>query len=80
MLFDRTDGVINLCELKFSQGPYVLTKAYASELRQKIEIFETRTKSRKRCVLTMVCPFGLKPNAWSEDLVDVVVDGTMLLE
>lgn len=79
LLFDRSDGVINLCELKFSQAPYVVTKAYASDLRHKIEIFERRTKTRKRCVLTLVSPFGLKPNTWSEDLVEVVVDGEMML-
>jgi hypothetical protein len=79
LLFDRRDGVINLCELKFSPGPFVVTKAYARELREKVELFERYTRTRKRVIVTLVAPRGLKRNTWSEDLVDQVVDGSALL-
>lgn len=74
LLFDRRDNVINLCEMKFASDPFVVTKDYARELKQKIEIFETQTRTKKRVVLTLVAPAGLKRNTWSEDLVDRVVD------
>lgn len=79
LLFDRHDDVIILCEMKFSQEPFVITKSYARELREKITVFEESTKTRKRVVLTLVSPHGLKRNTWSEDLVDRVLDAKALL-
>src|SRR5262249_11091609 len=72
LLFDRRDGVINICEMKFSAEPFVVTKTYARELKSKLELFEARTRTRKRLVMTLVTAGGLKKNAWSEDLVDRV--------
>ncbi len=80
LLFDRRDCVLNLLEMKFSAEPFVVTKAYARELKRKLEVFETRTRTKKRVVLTLVAPFGLKPNVWSEDLVEQVIDATTLLD
>ena len=78
LLFDRRDAVINLCELKFSDGPFVVSKAYAKELKEKVQLFEQHTKTKKRVILTLVAPFGLKANTWSEDLIERVVDGEAL--
>jgi hypothetical protein len=75
----RRDGVINLCEMKSSMEPFVVTKAYARELRDKVDLFEAHTKTNKRVILTLVAPSGLKKNAWSEGLVEQVVDASALL-
>ena len=40
MLIDRDDNVINICEMKFSQGEYELTEKYDLELRNKICTFQ----------------------------------------
>ena len=78
LLFERRDAVINICEMKYSREPFVVTKAYARELKSKLEIFEQRTRTRKRLVLTLICTAGLKKNSWSEDLVDRVLDTSAL--
>jgi len=78
-IFDRADGVINLCELKYGRDRFVVTKKYAAELKTKVETFEHVTKTRKKVVLTLVCPLGLEANAWSKDLVDRVVTIDALL-
>lgn len=79
LLFDRRDDVINLCEMKFSHEPFVVTKAFARELKEKVALFEQHTKTRKRVLLTLVSPHGLKKNTWSEDLVDRALDAKALL-
>ncbi|MCG8556161.1 MAG: ATP-binding protein [Proteobacteria bacterium] len=79
LLFERADGVINLCEIKFSRDPFVITKDYARTLKDKLRIFEQQTKTRKRVLLTLVAPHGLRKNSWSEDLVDRVLDARALL-
>lgn len=70
LLFDRGDGIISLCEIKYSDGEFVIDKSCAEELRDKMEIFKKRTKGgKKHLFLVMVTPFGLKKNAYAEELV-----------
>ena len=47
LLFDRADGVINLCELKHCQDVFQVDKRYAAELKEKILIFEKQTRTKK---------------------------------
>lgn len=59
LVIDRRDGVINLFEVKFSLGTFTLTKAYATELREKIRLFKEVTGTRKAIFLTVVTTYGL---------------------
>ena len=47
MLIDRNDGIINLCEAKFSSKEFIINKEYNSKLRQKRNVFENSTKTKK---------------------------------
>jgi len=68
MLIDRADKVVNLCEIKFSKGEYVIDKAEAQVLRNKILAFE-KYASRKNVHLTMITTFGTKDNEYNKELV-----------
>lgn len=37
LLIDRADNVINLCEMKFYNAEYNITKSYATEIRHKLK-------------------------------------------
>ncbi|SEN84004.1 hypothetical protein SAMN05216436_1234 [bacterium A37T11] len=69
LVIDRRDGVINLCEMKFSINPYTIDKKYADELRSKIGIFKSETNTRKAVYLTMITSFGLSRNMHANSLV-----------
>jgi len=69
LLIDRKDKVITVCEMKFSSGPFEITKAYAANLGNKLNVFKTESKTRKSVFLAMVTTFGLKPNVHSLGLV-----------
>jgi hypothetical protein len=69
MLIDRADGTINLCEMKFSEGPFTIDKRYAEELRNKRETFRRVTGTRKNLFITMVTTFGIADNAYAKELV-----------
>lgn len=64
LVIDRADGVVNACEMKYSQAPYVITKAFDAELRERIETFRRETGTRKAIRLTMVCPYGVSHNKY----------------
>ncbi|MBR4712310.1 MAG: AAA family ATPase [Paludibacteraceae bacterium] len=73
MLIDRNDGVIDLCEIKFSQGKYEIKKKYADELRQKEAIFQSKTETRKAVFTVMITTEGLVDNEYAADVQNQVL-------
>jgi hypothetical protein len=69
LLIDRRDQTINLCEMKFSDAEFTIDKRYATELRNKRDIFRRVTGTRKNVFLTMVTTFGVADNAYAKELV-----------
>ena len=65
MVIERADNTINLCEMKFSEGEYVISKDYDKVLRNKIVRFQEETKSRKSIQLTFVTSDGLKKGMYA---------------
>lgn len=74
LLLDRDDDAITICEVKYSKDKFILDKAYAKELSNKMEVFEKHLKKPKQVFLALVTTEGLKNNIWSEDLIDGVVE------
>jgi len=72
MLIVRRDRVINLCEMKYSELEYSVTKSYDMKLREKIHDFLTVTKSRYAIHLTIITTYGLKQNMYSGNIQSVV--------
>jgi AAA+ ATPase superfamily predicted ATPase len=69
LVIDRADGVVNLCEMKFSIHEFAINKKYAEELRKKVRLFREESKTRKAISLTMITSFGLKNNTYSSSTV-----------
>jgi len=70
LLIDRNDYVINLFEIKFYNTPFILTKAYAKEVRTKMAIFKANTSTLKQLFVTFLTTFGIHPNEYSTGLID----------
>ena len=65
LVIDRRDRVINLCEIKFSVGEFVIDKTYEDTLRKKMQVFREATKSLKALQLVMITTYGVKQNIHS---------------
>lgn len=75
LLLDRADNVINLCEMKYSSGPYAIDKAEDSRLAEKAETFRAVSKTQKAIHLTFVTSRGLVRNAyWNDVQSEVTLD------
>ncbi len=59
LVIERADRIINLCEMKFSEGPYNITKSYEEKLRQRMAIFRAETKTTKSLATTMITTYGI---------------------
>lgn len=62
LVIDRADQCINLCEIKFYNGPYTMTKHDAETIERKKRLFQERTKTRKALFITLITPFGAFEN------------------
>lgn len=65
LVIDRKDGVINICEMKFSIKPFTIGKDYLIELQDKMETFRATTQTSKALFLTMITTFGIAKNEYS---------------
>ena len=72
LLIDRRDGIVNLCEMKYSAGPYTMTSEDDAALANKKAEFKTAVKTRKAVHLTMVTSFGVKQNAYANKVQSFV--------
>jgi len=70
LLIDRMDNSINLCEMKFYESEFIINKAYAKSLRERVAQFKKQTKTKKQVFLTFITTYGIKPNIHSIGLVD----------
>lgn len=64
-MIDRRDGIINLCESKYSVGTYAITADYEKKLRNKLSVFAAETQTKKAVHLTMVTTYGVEKNKYS---------------
>ena len=69
LLFDRLDGAITLCEIKYSDKPFAIDKSYAQEILKKMEVFRKQTKTKKQLFFSTITTMGLKPTMYSEELI-----------
>ena len=75
LVVDRTDGIINLCEMKYCREPYEITKSYDAALRHKVAAFRSETGTRKALHLTLISPHGTKRNSYWQDVqADITAD------
>lgn len=72
LLIDRSDKVINICEMKYSNNEYEITKAYDQQVFRRMEIFRKVAKTRKTLVPVYITPFGLLNNAYSRKVMNSI--------
>ena len=65
LVIERADGIINLCEMKYCNQEYVVSKQEDLALWNKRGIFERETHTRKAVHLTLVTTYGLKLATYS---------------
>ena len=59
MIIERADRIVHLCEMKYSEGTFNITKDYETKLRNRQDVFRAKTKTRKTLVNTFVTTFGV---------------------
>ena len=72
MLINRSDNVINLCEIKFYSTPFTIDKQYDAILRERVQYLIEQVPKKKTVHLTIIASFGLNTNEYSGQVQSVV--------
>lgn len=75
LLIDRSDGIIDVCEMKYSKDSYTITSDYSEELARKRNVFQTVTGTKKAIHSIMVTTDGLTRNEyWGDIQAEIQLD------
>ena len=68
LLLDRNDRVITLCEMKFADESYALTKKDIESIKHKRAAFRFATGTKRAVHLTVVTTEGLVHNSYRNEI------------
>ena len=75
LLIERADRIVNVCEMKYSQKPFVIDKAYDRQLRCKAVAVMECIKNRVAAHITMITANGLAHSGyWGTVQSEVTLD------
>lgn len=80
LLIRRADRIINLCEMKFCVGEYVLDHTEATRIRNKVAIYQQLTRCKETIHPTMVTTYGLVENKYSQSIQRVITMDDLFAE
>lgn len=72
LLIVRKDQVINLCEMKYADSEYTVTKKVDMSIRNKISDLRNATHTRYAIFPTLVTTYGLVDNSYSSEIQFVI--------
>ena len=79
LIIDRSDGIINLCEIKYTNSEYNITKEYDHKLRDRAAAFARETKTKKAVHQTFITVYGLARNEYAYNVQSEVTAETLFV-
>ena len=79
LVIDRKDGVINICEMKYSINPYEISAEYENELKNKVSVFVNETGCRKAVHLTMISMHGVVNNEHRNIVTQIIAGDDLFI-
>lgn len=79
LLIDRSDDVINLCEIKYAQDLYTISAEEYERIRHRMAVFKTQTDTKKAIHITYITTYGLSEGGYSGEVQSqVTMDGLFI--
>ena len=69
LLIDRADGVVNLCEMKYSADEYELDKTTDAEIRHRCAVFERKSGVNKSVQPVLITSSGVKDGKYKGNVI-----------
>lgn len=68
LLIDRSDNVINICEMKYAPNGYSMTRAALESINKKVAVLQHYVPARKFISPVLITSNGIIRNKYSEDI------------
>lgn len=68
LIIDRSDNMINLCEIKYSKEEYKVTQEDDRKLRHRVAAFQAETGTRSGIFVTLITTFGVAKGMYSDSV------------
>ena len=68
MVIDRADNIVNLCEMKYTEGAYAISKSEAEKLQKRIQELSSQLRG-KSIISVLVTNDSSKKNAYYNQLI-----------
>ena len=72
LLIDRADGIINICEMKYSSAEYLISDKDDASMRNKAEELKRESGTRKALHYTYITTYGVSDNAYAKNVQSFV--------
>lgn len=72
MILDRADGIINLCEMKYSEAEFSMNNTETIKLRNRAAAFKQETGAKGALWPTLITTYGLKDGMHSSTFVETL--------
>jgi hypothetical protein len=79
LIIDRKDGLINLCEMKYTNNEYSLEQEEYEKLQKRLTVFQKESGTKKAIHITLVSGNGFKQNKYS-GIIQNVISGEELFD
>ncbi len=79
MVIDRSDGVIDLCEMKFTKNKFTIDEDYDEKLQTRKTLFATKINNSKAVHLVMITTKGITENAYRYEIQNAITASELFM-
>jgi hypothetical protein len=79
LLINRSDRVITLCEMKYSDSMLTISKKIAQDIRDKRSIFLQETRTKKAINIALITPIGVKRNDYYDTVNKILTAADLII-
>ena len=73
LIIDRADGIITICEMKYSADTYQMTQTEAGKIATRLQNYISENSPKKGVQTALVTTVGLKPGKNADAVQNVIV-------
>ena len=73
MVIERADRIVDMCEIKYTDKPFAISKTYAQVLDNKAQVLANKIKKQRSVYLVMITASGLSQNEHSINRINNVL-------
>ena len=77
LIIDRADGIITICEMKYSADTYQMTQTEAGKIATRLQNYISENSPKKGVQTALVTTVGLKPGKNADAVQNVIVLGDL---